>query len=196
MDSAILSATAALAGSLVGGISTLAASWLTQREQFRAQTLVQEAVNRQAVYAEFIVEASRRLTEAWSHHAESPEVVAGLYSAAERMRLTSSPKVVRSAEQVIRGVMEAYAAPDRTFGEFQERLEIEIERDPLREFSNACRADLSALRPLRSGRPKERLGLLSGFPILAGGKKEGDRFRDMRADLGVQGIQVVPEQRP
>jgi hypothetical protein len=164
MDSAILSATAALAGSLVGGISTLAASWLTQREQFRAQTLVQEAVNRQAVYAEFIVEASRRLTEAWSHHAESPEVVAGLYSAAERMRLTSSPKVVRSAEQVIRGVIEAYAAPDRTFGEFQERLEIEIERDPLREFSDACRADLSALRPLRSGRPKEAPRLTERLP--------------------------------
>jgi hypothetical protein len=146
MDSAILSATAALAGSLVGGISTLAASWLTQRWQFRAQTLVQEAVNRQALYAEFIVEASRRLTEAWCHHAETPEVVAGLYSVAERMRLTSSTEVIRSAEQVIRGVIEAYAAPDRTFGEFQDSIEIQIERDPLREFSDACRADLRALR--------------------------------------------------
>jgi hypothetical protein len=55
-------------------------------------------VNRQTVYAEFIIEASRRLTEAWSHHAEGPEVVAGLYSAAERMRLTSSAEVVHSAE--------------------------------------------------------------------------------------------------
>jgi hypothetical protein len=146
MDSAILSATAALAGSLVGGISTLAASWLTQREQFRAQTLVQEAVNRQGLYAEFIVEASRRLTEAWCHHAETPEVVAGLYSVAERMRLTSSTEVIRRAEQVIRGVIEAYAAPDRTFGEFQDSIEIQIERDPLREFSDACRADLRALR--------------------------------------------------
>ena len=29
-------------------------------------------------------EASRRLAEAWSHHAESPEVIAGLYSAVQR----------------------------------------------------------------------------------------------------------------
>jgi hypothetical protein len=34
----------------------------------------------------YIVEASKRFADAWSHHAESPEVVAGLYSAIERMR--------------------------------------------------------------------------------------------------------------
>jgi hypothetical protein len=36
MDPAILSATAALVGSLVGGVSTFAAYWLTQRVQIRA----------------------------------------------------------------------------------------------------------------------------------------------------------------
>jgi hypothetical protein len=40
MDSAILSATAALVGSLVGGVSTFAAYWLTQRVQIRAQVLM------------------------------------------------------------------------------------------------------------------------------------------------------------
>jgi hypothetical protein len=60
MDSAILSATAALFGSLIGGASTLAASWLTQRGQLRAQALIHEAVKREVLYAEFISEASRR----------------------------------------------------------------------------------------------------------------------------------------
>ena len=147
MDSAILSATSALAGSLVGGVSTLAASWLTQREQYRAQTLVQEAVNRQTLYSEFITEATRRLAEAWSHQADSPEVVAGLYSAIERMRLTSPAEVIRIAEQVVRRVIDAYAAPDRTFGELRQRFKGEEKGDdPLREFSDACRMDLHALR--------------------------------------------------
>ena len=73
----------------------LAASWLTQRGQFRAQALVHEAVKREALYAEFIIEASKRFTDAWSRQAESPEVIAGLYSAVERMRLTSSTEVIR-----------------------------------------------------------------------------------------------------
>jgi hypothetical protein len=146
MDSAILSATAALCGSLVGGVSTLAASWLTQRGQLRAQSLIHEAVKREALYAEFISEASRRLTEAWSHHAESPEVVAGLYAAVQRMRLTSSDEVIRIAEQVIRQVIEAYATPDLTFDELRQRAGSEEGIDPLREFSEACRMELRAMR--------------------------------------------------
>jgi hypothetical protein len=90
MDPAILSATAALVGSLVGGVSTFAAYWLTQRVQLRAQSLMKRHAERETLYAEFIVEASKRFADAWSHHAENPEVVAGLYSAIERMRLTSS----------------------------------------------------------------------------------------------------------
>ena len=112
MDPAILSAASALAGSLIGGASTLTSSWFTQRGQLRAQVLVQEAVNRETLYAEFIIEASKRFTEAWSHQAEGPEVVAGLYSAVERMRLTSSGEVIRVAEQVVRLLIQAYAAPE------------------------------------------------------------------------------------
>ena len=146
MDSAILSATSALFGSLIGGASTLAASWLTQRGQLRAQTLVHEAVKRETLYAEFITEASRRLTEAWSHHAESPEVVAGLYSTLQRMRLTSSEEVIRIAQDVVRQVIEAYASPDQTFDALRERATSAEGVDPLRDFSEACRIDLRALR--------------------------------------------------
>jgi len=146
MDPAILSAASALTGSLIGGVSMLAASWLSQREQFRAQALVHEAVKREALYAEFIIEASKRLTEAWSRQAETPEVVAGLYSAVERMRLTSSPEVIRVAEQVVRFVIEAYADASKTFDEVRERLRSDDWGDPLRDFADACRTELRALR--------------------------------------------------
>jgi hypothetical protein len=68
---AILSATGALVGSLVGGVSTFAAYWLTQRVQIRAQALMKRYAEREALYAEFIVEASKRFADAWSHHAEA-----------------------------------------------------------------------------------------------------------------------------
>ena len=147
MDSAILSATSALVGSLVGGVSTLAASWFTQRGQLRAQALVHESVKRETLYSEFIIEASKCLADAWSHHAESPEVIARLYSVVQRMRLTSSDEVISVAEKVIRLVIEAYAESDKTFDELRERVAAsQDEYDPLREFSEVCRLELLALR--------------------------------------------------
>ena len=80
MDPAILSATSALIGSLIGGVSTFAGSWLTQHRQLRIQLLLQEAAKREKLYAEFIIEASKRLTEAWGKQAEGPDVLAGLYA--------------------------------------------------------------------------------------------------------------------
>jgi hypothetical protein len=112
----------------------------------RAQVLVQEAVKRQTLYAEFIIEASKRFTEAWGHQAKDPDVVAGLYSAIERMRLTSSGEVIRVAEQVVRLLLQAYADPVKTFDEFEKFVGSEEIRDPLREFSKACRMELRALR--------------------------------------------------
>jgi hypothetical protein len=50
----------------------------------RCNTVRERHAQREALYAEFIVEASKRLADAWSHHAESPDV---LFSAIERMRV-------------------------------------------------------------------------------------------------------------
>jgi hypothetical protein len=147
MDTAIISATSGLVGSLVGGASTFAASWLSTRNQYRAQTLVQQAVRREALYAEFIAEAAGRLAEAWTHEAAGPEVIAHLWGAVSRMRLTSSEAVVAAAEEIIRQVIEAYAAPNQTFNDLRQRTQIHAFRDdPLRNFSEACRAELLATR--------------------------------------------------
>jgi hypothetical protein len=57
------------------------ANWLpTQgtRNQHRPQTLVQQTVRGEALYAEFVAEAAGRLAGAWSHEARGPEVIASL----------------------------------------------------------------------------------------------------------------------
>jgi hypothetical protein len=148
MDSAILSATSALVGSLIGGVSTFVGLWFSTRGQLRHQRLTHEASKRETLYAEFIIEASKRVTEAWGHSAAGPEVIAGLYSAVERMRLSSSPEVVEVALHVVRGVIEVYASPNRTFDDARARLEAgdEAQIVPLKEFSEVCRAELAGLR--------------------------------------------------
>jgi hypothetical protein len=131
IDSALLSATAA---SLIGGAATLTASWIAQRLQLRIQATVYEAAKREKLYAEFIVETSARLADAWSHHAEDPKVVAGLYSAVQRMRLASSDEVIDLSDRVIREVVEAYPAPDQTFDELPERIRGDESSDALTDF--------------------------------------------------------------
>jgi aldehyde dehydrogenase (NAD+) len=73
-------------------------------------------------------------------------VIAGLYSAVQRMRLASSDEVIRLADRVIREVTEAYAAPDRTFDELRERIRGDEPPDALKDFGEACRAELRSLR--------------------------------------------------
>jgi hypothetical protein len=145
MDTAILSASAGLVGSLIGGISTFAASWVTQHKLLGSQTRVHNARQRQELYSEFIVEATKRLAEAWNHQAEGPEVVTNLYSAVQRMRLVSSSRVVNCAEEVMRGVIAAYVEPNRTFDELRQLVQQGSEEDDyLREFTDACRQELSS----------------------------------------------------
>jgi hypothetical protein len=144
MDTAILSASAGLIGSLIGGVSTFAASWITQHKLLGTQMRMHHAERRQKLYSEFTIEASRCLAEAWSQQAEGPEVISNLYSAVERMRLVSSSRVVQSAEKVMRGVIAAYAEPNRTFDELRQRVQERSEEyDQLREFTEACRQELS-----------------------------------------------------
>jgi hypothetical protein len=114
MNPAILSARVGLLGSLVGGSSTFAASWLTQRGQQRTHRLVQQSAKREALYAEFIIEAAKRIAEAWMRQADDPATVAALYSAVGRMRLTSSAEVIAAADDLIRQIVESYAAPARS----------------------------------------------------------------------------------
>ena len=145
MDTAILSASAGLIGSLIGGVSTFAASWITQHKLLGTQTRMHHVGQRQKLYSEFIIEATRCWAQAWTHQAEGPEVISNLYSAVERMRLVSSSGVVNCAEEVLRGVIAAYAEPNRTFDELRQRLQQRSEEhDQLSEFTEACRRELSS----------------------------------------------------
>src|SRR5258707_15251871 len=142
MDTAILSTSAGLIGSLVGGGSTFAASWITQHKVLGTQRRLLHARQRQKLYSEFIIEATKRLAEAWNHQAEGPEVVGNLYSAVQSMRLVSSSKEVECAEEEMRGIIAAYAEPNRTFDELRQRVQQGSEaNDYLREIPEACRQE-------------------------------------------------------
>jgi len=141
MDAAYLSALAALAGSVTGGLTSLVASWLTQHEQFRAQQLVHEIGRREHLYKDFIQEASKLYTDAFQHDKGEVSTSVNLYALISRMRVLSSPAIIENADRVARVIIDTYLAPNKTFGDVREILDNDA-MNPLREFSNACREEL------------------------------------------------------
>lgn len=145
LDPAVLSALSALGGSAIGATATLANTWMTGRAQRIADERKAEAAKREALYGDFIAEASSTLADAVSREVEDPAVLVRLHALTSRMRLMSSPAVLHAAEAVIMTVIEAYAAPNRTLRQLREEFGAGS-TDPLEGFGEACRLELAALR--------------------------------------------------
>jgi hypothetical protein len=144
MDTVFVSALAALAGSVIGGLTSLAASWLTQHTQFKAQRLQHDIGRREDMYRDFINEASKLYTEAYGSTDAEPSKLVNLYALISRMRILSSPKIVEQADHVVRVIVETYLAPNKSFADLRELLDNQA-LNPLRDFSNACRDELRKL---------------------------------------------------
>src|SRR5262245_52574956 len=112
MDPAFFSAFAALAGSAIGGATSLGASWLTQRAQFRVQQYTRDLSRREDLYRGFIEEASRLYADAYENDCAKVTNLVNLYALISRMRVLSSPAIVQSADEVARVIIETYRAPN------------------------------------------------------------------------------------
>ena len=143
MNPAYLSAFAALAGSVIGGLTSLAASWLTQRVQVSAQQLAHDRSRREDLYKDFIEHASESYADALEHTEVDKAKVVRLYALVSEMRVLSSQQVVEQANVVARLVVETYQAPNRTIRD--EMQSIESGLDPLLNFSETCREELKKL---------------------------------------------------
>ena len=141
MDQAYLSVFAALAGSTIGGLTSLATSWLTQHAQFRAQQIGHDLGTREDLYRNFIEEASKLYTDAYEHDKADVSKLVNLYALISKMRVVSSAAITESADRVVRVIIETYLAPNKSFGDLPQFLD-DSTMDPLREFSNACREEL------------------------------------------------------
>jgi hypothetical protein len=145
MDASAISAVAALTGAAIGGLTSVLASWLMQKTQTRAQWLAQDKARRQELYKEFIEDAARCFVDALQHDKADIPALVGLYAKISRMRILSSPKVVETAEQIGRRILDTYLEPDRSFPELREMVN-SGSIDLLRDFSEVCRAEFDSLR--------------------------------------------------
>ncbi|HLH10373.1 MAG TPA: hypothetical protein VKV77_00675 [Methylovirgula sp.] len=169
MSSAIFSAVAVLAGSAMGGVTSIASTLLAQRSQTRAQQLAEHISKLETLYGEFIDEASRLYVQAVTHDSPQPGDFVNLYAKVGKMRFMSSAPVVASAEGVIRILVETYLQPNKNLEQLKADLDKEA-LDPLRQFSDACRAEL-----------RNELDLLILAPGGARRARNGEAIHDLAA---------------
>ena len=149
MDTSAVTALATVFGAATGGLTSMMATWLTQRTQERARWLGQNALRRQDLYKEFIEEAARCYVHALQHEeADIPGLVA-LYGKIGRMRVLSSPKVVDIADSITRKIIDTYLEPDKSFPELRKMIN-SGSIDLIRDFSVACRTEFEMLQTRQS----------------------------------------------
>ena len=141
MESTLITAIAAACGSLVGAAATIVTTWITQRTQMTHAEKEQRIHTREALYGEFITEASRLTVDAFSHSLEKPEAFVKLYGILGRIRLVAAAPVVAAAEACCPQIVDLYTKPNMTV----EQVRVAFERDqldPMKAFSVACRREL------------------------------------------------------
>ena len=140
----LLSPVSALLGALIGGCTSLIAAVYTQRRQNRLQRIAFELTKRETVYADFVVNASNLLLNAYTLDELAVTVDAQrLIGLINRMRLFAPHDVVAGAEAVMRSIIEISLKPSIEVRQLaKESLSKSLDPDPLLAFSSMCRADL------------------------------------------------------
>lgn len=144
MDPALITALAAVAGSIVGGLASFATTFFTQRYQARRDLLSRDAANREELYSQFIKETTNQYIDSLDKTLENPIALIGVYSLIGRIRLIAGDKVLLAAEQIADSIVDSYNRPPTTFEDVY-KLARESTVDPLREFTEACREERKAM---------------------------------------------------
>ena len=145
MDAAYLPALSALAGSAIGAMASFATTWLTQHSQERATLLVQDRARREALYGEFIREASTLFGDAFRHELDDPAKLVNLYAIVNKIRLFGELETLQEAERVMQRIGETYFAPNKDLAAFAD-IRDASDLDPLCAFSTVCRRELAIAR--------------------------------------------------
>ena len=118
MDTTLVSAMAAVLGSLVGGSATIVTAWITQQTSTKRELISEELRKRETLYGEFIGECSKLAIDSLAHGIEGPEKIWSAYALLNRIRFSASKAVLVEAEAVLKRIAEQYFSPNVSLEEF------------------------------------------------------------------------------
>jgi hypothetical protein len=151
MDGGLSNGVAAIMGALVGGLASLASTWVSERTRHRRDLLQREITKRESTYSEFIDYASKLYVTSATHNLNDHDAnfeselegAVSLYGIASRIRLFASDRVIKEAEAVLDLILMQFGAENISVDELREKKL--NERDPLKAFSISCRRELHEL---------------------------------------------------
>jgi hypothetical protein len=151
MDGGLSNGVAAIMGALVGGLASLASTWVSERTRHRRDLLQREITKRETTYSDFIDHASKLYVTSATHNLNDTEAnleaelegAVSLYGIASRIRLFASDRVIKEAEAVLDLILMQFGAENISVDELREKKL--NERDPLKAFSISCRRELHEL---------------------------------------------------
>lgn len=123
MDGAFLSAVIGLAGVAVGGLTSVATTWLSHTSDTAEKRRQAELDKREKLFNDFVDEASRLYGDALGHCTADLTKLVPLYALLSRMRMFCSDAVIAEAEATMHQIIETYMAPNRTLAEMRELAE-------------------------------------------------------------------------
>lgn len=132
-------------GTVMGVCATVAIAWINQKTLNQRELLREEIRTRETLYGEFISECARLLVDAFQHTLDKPEPLLPAYALLNRIRMCASPEVLAAAERLLGRITEQYFSSNLSAQELYQ-LARAAKTDPLAQFGEACRAELSSIR--------------------------------------------------
>jgi hypothetical protein len=126
---------------MVGALSSLGTTFMTQRLQARRERVSLELAKREELYGEFIKEATPMFADSIEKTEFDPGKIFDLYSILGRIRLSSSDEVLHEAEGVIANLMKWYSNPVMGVRVLMEQAARHEVSDPIELFTQACRRE-------------------------------------------------------
>lgn len=140
MDVAVVTALAAVGGSLVGGLTSFATSLTSQRLSARRDREIAELDRREALYAGFGRSAAELMLDSIGSETTDVRRMVNLMTTVGHIRIISTEPVLKAAQAVVASVMASYrAAPADLHQSLSSRTEDLI--SPLTAFSDTCRKE-------------------------------------------------------
>jgi hypothetical protein len=140
IEPAVVAGAAAVAGTLLGGLTSFATTYFTVRRQGHDERVLRDLERREELYAKFNELGSNLIVDAIEHPLDDPRKLIGIAALAGRIRLTGSTDVLHAAEAVIDHLIETYQRPPADLGAVVRAAPHEI-MAPLTAFTQACRAE-------------------------------------------------------
>jgi hypothetical protein len=90
-------------------------SWIDQQRQTKEQRRARQKLELQALYRQFIQDASKLYSDALEHSSTEIPRLVDIYATLNRIRVLSSPKVIEEADKALRTIVDTYFAHAREF---------------------------------------------------------------------------------